>query len=88
MDSIFYLRGFEAGSMKHAVSSINTIVRLEKEQEEQHRGLGSSFGLPNRDYSTATFLHSNGDKDDKNDEVVYCKFIRISNSQPIAVFER
>lgn len=49
-------RDGEFRSWQNAVSSINSIVPKEK-QEDEHRGLGSSFGLPHRDYSAADSLY-------------------------------
>jgi hypothetical protein len=49
-------RDGEFRSWQNAVSSINTTVPKEKEQEG-HRGFGSSFGLPHRDYSAADSLY-------------------------------
>ena len=51
-----YPRDGEFRSWQNAVSSINPTVPKEKEQES-HRGLGSSFGLPHRDYSAADSLY-------------------------------
>jgi len=56
-------RDGEFRSWQNAVSSINTTVPKEKE-EGGHRGFGSSFGLPHRDYSAADSLHCDGDGDD------------------------
>ena len=49
-------RDGEFRSWQNAVSSINNTVPKEKE-EGGHRGFGSSFGLPHRDYSAADSLH-------------------------------
>jgi hypothetical protein len=54
-------RDGEFRSWQNAVSSINTTVPKETE-EEGHRGFGSSFGLPHRDYSAADSLHYEEDK--------------------------
>jgi hypothetical protein len=51
-----YPRDGEFRSWQNAVSSINPTVPKEKEQEG-HRGFGSSFGLPHRDYSAADSLY-------------------------------
>jgi hypothetical protein len=61
-------RDGEFRSWQNAVSSINTTVPKETE-EEGHRGFGSSFGLPHRDYSAADSLHYQDDegKDGQSD---------------------
>ena len=57
-------RDGEFRSWQNAVSSINTTVPKEKEQEG-HRGFGSSFGLPHRDYSAADSLYREGGEEVK-----------------------
>lgn len=57
-------RDGEFRSWQNAVSSINTTVPKEKEQEG-HRGFGSSFGLPHRDYSAADSLYREGEEEVK-----------------------
>jgi hypothetical protein len=56
-------RDGEFRSWQNAVSSINTTVPKEKEQEG-HRGFGSSFGLPHRDYSAADSLYREEEEKD------------------------
>eukprot|EP00571_Detonula_confervacea_P006938 CAMPEP_0172320740 /NCGR_PEP_ID=MMETSP1058-20130122/41285_1 /TAXON_ID=83371 /ORGANISM="Detonula confervacea, Strain CCMP 353" /LENGTH=779 /DNA_ID=CAMNT_0013036067 /DNA_START=84 /DNA_END=2423 /DNA_ORIENTATION=+ len=51
-------RDGEFRKWQNACTSINTTTPKEKEKnEEGHRGLGSSFGLPHRDYSAANSLY-------------------------------
>ena len=56
-------RDGEFRSWQNAVSGINATVPMEKE-DEGHRGFGSSFGLPHRDYSAADSLHRDGEEED------------------------
>jgi hypothetical protein len=57
-------RDGEFRSWQNAVSSINTTVPKEKEHEG-HRGFGSSFGLPHRDYSAADSLYREEEEEGK-----------------------
>merc|ERR1712238_326878 len=71
-------RDGEFRSWQNAVSNVNTTLPKEKEEghnceqgENTHnyRGLGSSFGLPHRDYSAVDSLYYGGnDNDDDVDE--------------------
>jgi hypothetical protein len=53
-------RDGEFRSWQNAVSRLNTTVPKEKD-EEGHRGFGSSFGLPHRDYSAAESIYHEGE---------------------------
>lgn len=58
-------RDGEFRSWQNAVSNINTTAPKEKdegrEEGRQYRGLGASFGLPHRDYSSSQSLHGDTD---------------------------
>jgi len=64
-------RDGEFRSWQNAVSNVNTTVPKEKEEEHEcehdqthnYRGLGSSFGLPHRDYSAVDSLYCDDDDD-------------------------
>ena len=75
----FYLLSSEFRSWQNAISSINFIAPRKKVQEEHHRGLGSSFGLPHHDYSAATSLHTNDNEDDKDGSSVLTVWIPLND---------
>lgn len=61
-------RDGEFRSWQNAVSSINPTVPKEKE-DEGHRGFGSSFGLPHRDYSAVDSLYHDPDEEGEEGKV-------------------
>jgi hypothetical protein len=73
-------RDGEFRSWQNAVSSINPIVPKETE-EEGHRGFGSSFGLPHRDYSAADSMYRRHEEDhaDDNDDDTFSDHPAILN---------
>ena len=63
-------RDGEFRSWQNAVSRVNTTVPKERDgdgSEDGHRGFGSSFGLPHRDYSAAESLHHAEGEDGSED---------------------
>jgi len=62
-------RDGEFRSWQNAVSRLNSTVPKERD-EEGHRGFGSSFGLPHRDYSAAESLHHEGENEKESPAIL------------------
>jgi hypothetical protein len=72
-------RDGEFRSWQNAVSRLNTTVPKERD-EEGHRGFGSSFGLPHRDYSAAESLHHEGGEDGKESPKILTVWIPLNDA--------
>jgi len=71
-------RDGEFRSWQNAVSRLNTTVPKERD-EDGHRGFGSSFGLPHRDYSAAESLYLEGE-DGKESPEILTVWIPLNNA--------